>query len=195
MFRNLICPPATAGGSDKSVVAALVNRRWIAFLDRKMRPIHKALLAIVALSVVLAVALVLYKRMGPLPTLTDRDIAGPTGITSQWLEITPAPELKPSGKTCLVILELEGDYTPDFQAQMLRFPDGSLGMPEVQLVDRQGNIFPLHFLMVHHRDRTGSSVMGGAGFGSPELPTDRSYGKVRVRSDKPIKCSKIIWRG
>jgi len=111
------------------------------------------------------------------------------------LEITPAPELKPSGKTCFVILELEGDYTPDFQAQMLRFPDGSLGMPEVQLVDRQGNIFPLHFLMVHHRDRTGSNVMGGAGFGSPELPTDRSYGKVRVRSDKPIKCSKIIWRG
>jgi hypothetical protein len=160
-----------------------------------MRPIHKVLLAIVALGVVLVVALLLYRRMGPLPTLTDRGIAGSTAVTSQWLEITPAPVLKPSGKTSLVILELEGDYTPDFQAQMLRFPDGALGMPEVQLVDEQGNVFPLRFLMVHHRDRTGSNVMGGAGFGSPDLPKDRSYGKVRVRSDKPIKCSKIIWRG
>jgi len=159
-----------------------------------MKRIHKSLLSIVALGMVLVVALILYRRMGPLPTLTDRDIAGATAITSEWLEIGPASALKPSGKQSLVILELEGDYTPDFQAQMLRFPDGSLGMPEVQLVDQQGQVFPLHFLMVHHRDRTGSNVMGGAGFGAPDLPTDRSYGKVRVRSDKPLKCSKIIWR-
>jgi hypothetical protein len=160
----------------------------------KMRPIQKTLLAIGALCLVLFVAFLLYRRMGPLPTLTDRDIAGSTAITSQWLEIRPAPVLKASGKTAFVILELEGDYTPDFQAQMLRFPDGALGMPEVQLVDEQGNVFPLHFLMVHHRDRTGSNVMGGAGFGSPDLPADRSYGKVKVRSDMPMKCSKIIWR-
>jgi hypothetical protein len=169
-------------------------RHWIALSDQKMRPIHKALLAIVALVIVLVVVLLLHRRMGPLPTLTDRDIAGFTAITSQWLEITPAPDLKPSGKTSFVILELEGDYTPDFQAQMLRFPDGSLGMPEVQLVDRQGNVFPLHFLMVHHRDRTGSNVMGGAGFGIPDLPRDRNYAKVKVRSEKPMQCSKIIWR-
>lgn len=160
-----------------------------------MRPLHKALLAIVALGIVLVLALLLYRRMGPLPTLTDRDIAGATAITSQWLEIGPVPPLKPASKQSLVILEPEGDYTPDFQNQMLRFPDGSSGMPEVQLVDQQGQVFPLHFLMVHHRDRTGSSVMGGAGFGSPDLPADRSYDKVRVRSDKPIRCSKIIWRG
>jgi hypothetical protein len=159
-----------------------------------MRPIPKALLAIVALGVVLLVALFLYRRMGPLPTLTDRDVAGATAITSEWLEITPAPALKPAGKTSLLILELAGDYTPDFQSQMLRFPDGTLGMPDVQLVDQQGNVFPLHFLMVHHRDRTGSNVMGGAGFGAPDLPTNRSYVQVRIRSEKPMKCSKIIWR-
>ena len=160
-----------------------------------MRPIQKKFLAAGALCIVLCLAFLLYRKMGRLPTLTDRDIAGSTAITAQWLAIKTAPPLKSSGPASLVILELEGDYTPDFQAQMLRYPDGRLGMPEVQLVDRQGNVFPLHFLMVHHRDRTGSNVMGGAGFGSPELPTDRSYGKVRVRSDKPIKCSKIIWRG
>ena len=160
-----------------------------------MRQFRKALLAIVAVFIVLVVALLLYRRMGPLPTLTDRDIAGPTAITSQWLEIRPTVTLKASSKTSFVILELEGDYTPDFQTQMLHFPDGSLGMPEVQLIDQQGNVFPLHFMMVHHRDRTGSSVMGGAGFGAPDLPTDRSYDKVKVRSDKPMKCSKIIWRG
>ena len=159
-----------------------------------MRPIQKTLLALGALFLVLVAVLLVYRRMGPLPTLTDRDISGSTAITSQWLEIKPIPLLKPSGKTSLVILELEGDYTPDFQSQMLRFPDGALGMPDVQLVDEQGNVFPLHFLMVHHRDRTGSNVMGGAGFGTPDLPADRSYSEVRVRSDKPMKCSKVIWR-
>jgi hypothetical protein len=159
-----------------------------------MRPIQKALLALGGLCLVLFVAFFLYQRMGPLPTLTDRDIAGPTAITSQWLEIKPTPLLKSSGKTSFVILELEGDYTPDFQSQMLRFPDGTLGMPEVQLVDERGDVFPLLFLMVHHRDRTGSQVMGGAGFGAPDLPADRSYAKVRVRGDKPMKCSKVIWR-
>jgi hypothetical protein len=160
-----------------------------------MKPSHKVSLAIVTLSIALVIGLLVYRRMGPLPTLTDRNIAGATEITSQWLEIGPAPPLKPSGKQSLVILELEGDYTADLQSHMLRFPDGRLGIPEVQLVDQQGHVFDLHFLMLHHRDRTGSDVMGGAGFGSPDLPADRSYGKVRVRSDKPIKCSKIIWRG
>ncbi len=159
-----------------------------------MRRIPKTLLAAVALCLVVFVGLFVYKRMGPLPTLTDRDIASSIAITSQWSEIKPTPPLKTSGTTSLVILELEGDYTPDFQSQMLRFPDGGLGMPEVQLVDEHGNAFPLHFLMVHHRDRSGSPVMGGAGFGAPDLPTDRSYSQVRVRSDKPMKCSKLIWR-
>ena len=159
-----------------------------------MRRIQKTLLALGTICLVIFVVLFLYRRTGPLPTLSDRDISGATAITSQWLEIKPESHLKPSGKTSLVILELEGDYTPDFQSQMLRFPDGTLGMPEVQLIDEQGNVFPLHFLMVHHRDRTGSNVMGGAGFGATDLPTDRSYGKVRVRSDKPMKCSRIIWR-
>ena len=137
----------------------------------------------------------IYPRTGPLPNFTDRNIAGATSITSGWLEIKPDPVLKVSGKTPLVILELEGDYAPDFGAQELRYPDGTLTVPELQLIDEQGNVFPLHFLMVHHRDRTGSNAMGGAGFGSLELPRDRSYVKLRIRSEPPMKVSGIIWRG
>ena len=159
-----------------------------------MRRITKKLFALVPLCLFLFVGLLVYKRMGPLPTLTDRDIASSIAITSQWSEIKPTPPLKTSGTTALVILELEGDYTPDFQSQMLRFPDGTLGMPEVQLVDEHGNVFPLRFLMVHHRDRSGSPVMGGAGFGAPDLPADAGYSQVRVRSAKPMNCSKVIWR-
>ena len=135
-----------------------------------------------------------YKRIGPLPNFTDRNIAGATTITAQWLEIKSDPVMKPSSKTPLVILELEGDYAPDFDSQRLRYPDGTLGAPEMQLLDEQGNVFPLHLLMAHHRDRSGSNAMGGAGFGSSDLPGDRNYSKLRIRSDKPMKCSKIIWR-
>lgn len=143
---------------------------------------------------VLVVVFFVYPRMGPLPNFTDRDIAGATAITSEWLEIKPDPMLKVSSKTPFVILELEGDYAPDFAAQKLRYPDGTFAAPELQLIDEQGNVFPLHFLMVHHRDRTGSNAMGGAGFGSSDLPRDRSYVQLRIRSEKPMKVSKIIWR-
>ena len=56
-----------------------------------MRPIQKKLLALGALCLVLFAGFVLYKRMGRLPTLTDRDIAGSTAIASQWLEINLRP--------------------------------------------------------------------------------------------------------
>ena len=152
------------------------------------------LISLGAVCLVVVVFSRLYRKMGPLPNLTDRDIAGATAITSAWLEIKADPALKVSSKTPLVILELEGDYAPEFGSQKLRYPDGTLGAPDLQLIDDQGNVFPLHFLMAHHRDRSGSNAMGGAGFGTSDLPRDRSYSKLRIRSEKPIKCYKIIWR-
>jgi hypothetical protein len=92
-----------------------------------MRLSYKISLVTAVLIIAVVISLLVYRRMGPLPTLTDRDIAGATSINSEWLEIGPAPPLKPSGKQSLVILELEGDYAPDFPAHRLRFPDGSLG--------------------------------------------------------------------
>lgn len=148
-----------------------------------------------AVCLVVVVAPRLYRRMGPLPNLTDRNIAGATVITSEWLEIKADPALKVSGKTPLVILKLEtDDYLPDFASQKLRYPDGTLRAPNVQLIDEQGNTFVLHLLMAQHWDRSGSNKMGGAGFGAADLPRDRSYSKLRIRSELPIKCSRIIWR-
>jgi hypothetical protein len=154
----------------------------------------KALLISLGAVCLVVAGVFLYRRMGPLPTLTDRDIAGATTITSAWLEIKADPALKVSGKTPLVILKLEDDYAPDFGSQKLRYPDGTMGAPDVQLIDNQGNVYPLHFLMAQHRDRSGSNAMGGAGFGNLDLPRDRSYGTLRIRSDQPMKCYKIIWR-
>jgi hypothetical protein len=153
-----------------------------------------SLIILGAVCLVVVVVPRLYRRMGPLPNLTDRDIAGATTITSEWLEIKPEPGLKFSGKTPLVILKLEGDYAPDFSSQKLRYPDGTFGALELQLTDDQGNVFPLYLLMAQHRDRSGSNAMGGAGFGSLDLPRDRSFSKLRIRSEKPMKCYKIIWR-
>src|SRR5262245_18274928 len=99
---------------------------------------------VISLGAVRLVVLVVlfYRRMGPLPNWSDRDLAGATTITSEWLEIKADPALKFSGKTPLVILKLEG-YAPDFGSQKLRYPDGTLAAPDMQLIDDQGNVFPL----------------------------------------------------
>ena len=158
-------------------------------ISRKTILVSSAAVCVVGILLVFFV----YPRIGPLPNFTDRNITGATVITPEWLEIT-TPILKVVGKTPLVILELEGDYVPDFGARKLRYPDGTFSAPEVQLVDEHGNVFPLYLLMAQHRDRTGSNTMGGAGFGSLDLPRDRNYVKLRIRSEKPMKVSKIIWR-
>ena len=155
-------------------------------------PVKKLLIALGVLCIIALIVLILYWRLAP--STSNRDIAGSIEITSQWLEIKPEPPLNSSKKIQLVLLELAGDYTPDFQSQGIRFSDGLSVVPEVQLVDENGKVFPLKLVMVNHRDRSGSSVMARVGFGAPDLPQDKDYRMVRIRSDKPIECSRIVWQ-
>ncbi|HKQ54028.1 MAG TPA: hypothetical protein VJT74_16750 [Pyrinomonadaceae bacterium] len=72
----------------------------------------------------------------------------------------------------------------------VRLKDGTIVKPEVQLVDQYGNVFDAGVQMAASPSDNNGSITGYV----PRLPRDRLYTKVRVRSDKPLKVSRIFWR-
>jgi hypothetical protein len=115
----------------------------------------------------------------------DREISGPMTISSQWIEIVPKKPLSVQRQIQYMILDVIDPFDPDYDQWSLRLQDGSIVTPEVQLVDESGNTYNLTSPALDSK---------GIGFRNSELPKDRAYRAVRIRSNKPIKLSRIYWR-
>lgn len=128
----------------------------------------------------------------------EREIAGSTMITSNWLDLSPKEPLKPSNSEQSIRLEVTEAYVPDKQRVGMRFPDGSLAVPEVQLVDVNGTVYQLDKSSListnaPHEDPRNANGLGGIRFHKVGLPQNRIYRSVRIRSDRSFRCSKIMW--
>jgi hypothetical protein len=123
----------------------------------------------------------------------ERDISGPVTLSTQWLEITPSEPLKPEREINAIHLTFVTSYELNSQSNGFRFPDGEVVLPEVQLVDQDGKVYPLGIATI------GEKGVGFSSFNpvthSNNLPTDKVFTTVRMRCDKPIQCSKITWSG
>ena len=114
-----------------------------------------------------------------------QEISGPTTISSEWLEILPEKPLRAKRQINRVVLVISDSYEPDYEHWALRLKDGSLVKLEVQLVDENGTTYDLRSPAIGPREME---------LGMLDLPKDRVYRMVRIRSDKPIRLSRIYWR-
>lgn len=122
----------------------------------------------------------------------DREIAGAVTLSDQWLEIAPEGGLKPERRIHEVVLNFSEPLEPDYKVWGVRLKDGSVVAPEVQLIDQNGTTYQL---TTSSLDRTGMSFsMRDSQTHREVLPTDRTYRAVRIRCDKPIMCSSVVWR-
>jgi hypothetical protein len=135
-----------------------------------------------------------------LPMYVDREIARDTSVTADWTEIIPELPMKISRRQQSVAVKIDGAYTSigaDAESGLF-LPDGTKFFPEVQISDLDGKWYPL---------KGGSYSLGGsrgdggdfryihlAGFRSLDLPKDKQFRSVRIRSDVPFMCEKVIWR-
>ena len=83
----------------------------------------------------------------------------------------------------------EGLVVDNSHLERMQLASGVLLKPEIELVDSQGNVFVAE---VHRAPVPSSSDNGIIGY-VPELPQDRAYTKVRVRSNVPVRLSRIVW--
>jgi hypothetical protein len=124
-------------------------------------------------------------------------IAENTQITREWLEITPKKPLKANRQVQKVLLSIK-DYeeTISDSLEEIELENGTIIKPEIEIIDENGKIYHLK-----KSSRLQSSEFGMLiGFSLDEekhqlesLPQNLTYRSIRIRSDKPFYCKKIIW--
>lgn len=152
----------------------------------------KGILLVIGLACAALLTSCVYRFFHP---YLDRELSGPITISSEWLEITPKEPLRAERVVQYLYIYTTKPFEPDNRSWGIRLADGSVVVPEVELVDQQGNIYNLKASSFSLEDPTRANVISGIGFSAlEELPKDKVYRAVRIRSDQPIQCSKIIWR-
>jgi hypothetical protein len=162
-------------------------RRYVSLLvARKMKPIVKVVLvfvAVIALAVIFVVGSIIYWFA---TKQSDREIACNVLISSEWSELAPQPALKATKQVQDLIILVDGyNRTLEDTRNEIPLPDGTTAHPEVVLVDPDGRNYPLHSSLL---------VSAGVGYTTDSLLLrDKSFSKVKIRSDKPFRASSIIW--
>ena len=122
-------------------------------------------------------------------------ISGPVTIGDEWIELHPERPLKAEKTFQWVYLDLELPFRDDLykdgkepnKGKGILMPDGEVINPDIEVIDQYGNKFTLVW-----RGGIGLSPKYGLPYPN-ELPRDREYKTVRIRSPRPIKAKAIFW--
>lgn len=135
-----------------------------------------------------------------LPMYVEREIARDTSVTADWTEITPDSPMSISRRHQSVAIKIDGAYTSVGAEVENGFflSDGTKVSPEVEISDIDGKWYPLkegsYSLGDGKGDGTEFRYVHLAGFRSSELLKDKQFRAVRIRSEIPFTCEKVIWR-
>lgn len=128
-------------------------------------------------------------------TLKNVVLARDFQITSEWTEIGTPNELKVRKDYQYISLQIEPPLKAhtigDATKSGIQIPGGAVVNPEIRIIDVEGNEYPL--------------IYGGHHGGGPSefvnykhegnLPINKTYKKVEVRSDYPLNVKAVFWSG
>jgi hypothetical protein len=114
-------------------------------------------------------------------------------VTSEWIEITPDEPLETTKLVQNVQLLIEG-YEHDILKDdfgNIQLKNGTYINPEVEIVGENRKTYQL-------RDGQRSGDLIGFSpnkeiHGTSSFPMNIKYKSIRIRSDKPFICKKVIW--
>jgi hypothetical protein len=122
----------------------------------------------------------------------DTQIRGPITLSDVWTDIALQSPPKITKQVNEIVVWFARRYSPDWKSNGLRFPDGTLVVPDVQLIAQDGQVYNL---TLGGMDETGMTFRWHDSEGKPrELPMGATFTKLRIKSIKPIECSSIVWR-
>lgn len=119
----------------------------------------------------------------------NQSIARNVSVTNEWTEIKIDPPVRPRYRHQSIELR-PVDFSVDRGSKdfKITLPDGTVIEPEIEIYDESGNVFT-----TRHTGFTMKSE-GYATFSpKPNLPTDRKYTRLKVRSNVPFVCDHMIW--
>jgi hypothetical protein len=148
---------------------------------------YPALASVLVVLLILSGAYYIFQTRSP---YIDRKIAGPTTISNEWVEITPNKTLEPKGDYQEIGLRLAVPYVVpigDKPSAGVKMPDGSKVVPEVEIVDVDGNKFTLKI-----SGSRGDNVLEYRLRGDQ---VGRKYRTVRIRAEREIQLTSVYWTG
>jgi hypothetical protein len=125
----------------------------------------------------------------------DRTLAKNLTVSNEWAEINIDPPVIPTYREQAIYLRpVNFKVNRDAKSFEIRLPDGSMVEPEVEMFDVYGNRVQLHhsgFAMGWHDE---IEFTPGSDSKHPmDLPRNRGFMKLRIRSDMPFVCERIYW--
>jgi len=127
-----------------------------------------------------------------------RDISGPLTVSSEWIEIVPDKPLKAERDQNAVMFDFaiplnERDVITgnDIARWGIRFPDGSIAIPEVEIVEQNGNVYSLEVGFFGTK-AVGFRMIDPATH-LENLPRDKTFRAVRIRCAKSISFARVYW--
>jgi hypothetical protein len=112
-------------------------------------------------------------------------------IAPEWKEVGTPDLLKVEKDNQYISLLLESPFEDDTRAGGIKAPDGTIIKPEIRLVDDEGREYSLHYggarrfedgVFVNYRYEA-------------NLPPDKHFAKVIIRSAASIPLRQILWSG
>ena len=113
-------------------------------------------------------------------------------ISSDLKEIETQNLIKIEKDNHFISIDLEPPFEADTPKKGIKTPSGEIINPEIKLVDENGIEYPL----TYSGSRGGESGNEIANYKyNGNLPIDKTYKKVLIRSNLPIKAKMILWSG
>lgn len=159
----------------------------------------RIVLIIIGCLVTLAVGFIfLVMYLLQLPMYVNRTIAEDVKVNSEWIELTPSSSMKIKRQYQAIGLVINGARTPS-KSSGLFLKDGTPINPEVQISDTAGNWYELKggsYGVSTYDPATETWNADIADFKPNEwkLPPDTEFKTIRIRSEQPFTCAKVIWR-
>ena len=121
---------------------------------------------------------------------SDREISGELVLSPDWIEITPPKPLSFPKQFQGIVLDVKEPLVGDnLHLERMQLTDGTVVHPELQLIEQGGNVADIKL----ERGATPSQHDNSVGGYVSRLPEGQVYTRVRVRCDKPLHVSRVIW--
>jgi hypothetical protein len=126
----------------------------------------------------------------------DRTLATNLSVSSEWIELSFDPPLRVLRRQQDLNIRIPGlDQVQDRGSPpQIKLPDGRVIKPELEIYDEFGNRFEYNFNGFRHSPATIIFVLKYDPERYKSLPQDRSYPRLRIRSDVPFVCERLNWR-
>lgn len=115
-------------------------------------------------------------------------------ITTEPKEVVSS-KLTVEKENQFVGLVLESNYEEDLP-RGIKMPNGEIVTPEIKLIDNKGKEYLLKFDSAVNPASDGSQIAQFSYLGGYNtLPIGKSFEKIVLKCEKPIKIKRIIWSG